>query len=58
MFLALFGKAVKIESIRLIHLHLLPILVLVSYKTLVIKFPEVEEKVFLFYVQFFFYHHH
>ena len=45
MFLALFGKAgLEIESIRLIHLHLLPILVLVSYKTLVIKFPEVEEK--------------
>ena len=45
MLLALFGKVgLEIDLIRLMHLHLLPILVIISYKCLVIKFPEVDKK--------------
>lgn len=45
MFLSLLGKAgLEIDTIRFIHLQLLPILVLVSYQSLVTKFPEIDKK--------------
>tara|TARA_B100001057_G_scaffold92502_1_gene88774 strand:- start:888 stop:2129 length:1242 start_codon:yes stop_codon:yes gene_type:complete len=46
MILALFGKSgLEIDTIRLVHLHLLPILVIISYKSLTIKFPEIDKKI-------------